>query len=279
LGIVAKNYSNFLIQKYILPHKRLRHFARKIHLPTYYKLFKKSIFDFIDKSIDQKKLMVDVGAAYFYRRHWKIMDFSTDHYFFVPGIIDYNFDLTSGKKFPFENNSVSLFYSSHTLEHVPVTFCQDIFNEFYRCLKPGGCVRLTMPDFDKAANAFEQNNIDYFNLYDDPIEQRFLRIFAVHKIGNVSNDKVKNDFNSMSKEKFADSYISDVDLSTVKKFGHSMHVNWWNFEKAKLFLENAGFKVIFQSEPNKSKFAEFHDEKLFDQRHPKISMYVEAIKK
>jgi len=279
LGIVSKNYPSFLIQKYVLPHKRLRHFARNIHLPTYYKLFKKSIFDFIDGSIDQKKLMVDVGAAYAYRRHWKIMDFSTDHYFFIPGIIDYNFDLTSEKKFPFENNSVSFFYSSHTLEHVPVTFCQHIFNEFYRCLKPGGCVRLTMPDYDKAANAFKQNNIDYFYPYDDPIEQRFLRIFAAHKVGNISNDKLNNDFISMSKEKFADNYISDVDLPMVKKFGHSRHVNWWNFEKAKSFLENAGFKEIYQSEPNKSKFTELQDKTLFDHRHPKLSMYVEAIKK
>ena len=136
-----------------------------------------------------------------------------------------------------------------------------------------------MPDFDKAANAFEQNNVDYFYPYDDPIEQRFLRIFAAHKIGNISNDKLKNDFNSMSKEKFADDYISDVDLSMVKKFGHSIHVNWWNFNKAKFFLENAGFKEIFQSEPNKSKFTEFQDKTIFDHRHPKLSMYVEAIKK
>jgi len=101
----------------------------------------------------------------------------------------------------------------------------------------------------------------------------------MHKIGNISNDKVKNDFISMSKEKFADNYISDVNLSMVKKFGHSMHVNWWNFKKAKSFLENAGFEKFFQSEPSKSKFTELQDKQLFDQRHPKISMYVEAIKK
>ena len=279
MGIVSKNYLDFLVQKYVLPHKRIRHFARKVHPLTYNKILKKSIFDYIDKSIDQKKLMVDVGAAYFYRRHWKIMDFSTDHYFFLPGIIDYNFDLTSGKNFPFKNNSVSFFYSSHTLEHIPVTFCQHIFNEFFRCLKPGGCVRLTMPDFDKAANAFEQNNIDYFYPYDEPIEERFLKIFAMHKIGKISNDKIKNDFISMPKEKFADNYISDVNLSMVKKFGHRLHVNWWNFEKAKLFLQNAGFKEIHQSEPYNSKFTELQDKKLFDQRHPKLSMYVEAIKK
>ena len=279
MGIVSKNYLDFLVQKYVLPHKRIRHFARKVHPLTYNKILKKSIFDYMDKSIDQKKLMVDVGAAYSYRRHWKIMDFSTDHYFFLPGIIDYNFDLTSGKNFPFKNNSVSFFYSSHTLEHIPVTFCQHIFNEFFRCLKPGGCVRLTMPDFDKAANAFEQNNIDYFYPYDDPIGERFLQIFAMHKIGKISNDKIKNDFISIPKEKFADNYISDVNLSMVKKFGHRLHVNWWNFEKAKSFLQNAGFKEIYQSEPNKSKFIELQDKKLFDHRHPKLSMYIEAIKK
>jgi len=82
----------------------------------------------------------------------------------------------------------------------------------------------------------------------------------------------------MSKEKFADNYISDVDLPMVKKFGHSRHVNWWNFEKAKLFLQNAGFTKIYSSKPGKSQFDEFQDNKLFDHRHPSLSMYIEAVK-
>ena len=278
MGIIAKNKGDFLIQKYVLPHKRVRHIARSLHVPTHYKILKKTFFDLIDDSKDKRKLMIDMGGAYYYRRHWKIMDFSTDHYFFLPGIIDYNFDLTSGKKFPLKNNSVSFFYSSHTLEHIPVKYCQHIFNEFYRCLKPKGCVRLTMPDYDKAAHAFEQNNIDFFYPYDDPIEQRFLKIFAMHKVGEITNEKVRNDFKYMTKEEFAEDYIKDIDLQTVKNHGHKLHVNWWNFEKAKLFLQNAGFTKIYSSKPGKSQFDEFQDNKLFDHRHPSLSMYIEAVK-
>lgn len=175
-------------------------------------------------------------------------------------------------------NSVSFFYSSHTLEHIPEKCCQHIFNEFYRCLKPKGCVRLTMPDYDKAVDAFEQNNINFFYPYDGSIEQRFLKIFASLRVGKIINEKIRHDFEHMTKEEFAEYYTKDVDLPTVKNHGHELHVNWWNFKKAKLFLENAGFKEIYPSKPNKSQFAEMQEKKLFDYTHPTLSMYVEAVK-
>jgi len=85
----------------------------------YYKILQKIIWNILDKKQDSKKLMVNIGGGLFFRRHWKAMDFPSDWYRFQPGIIDFEFDLMSQKLFPFKDNSVRFFYSSHTFEHIP----------------------------------------------------------------------------------------------------------------------------------------------------------------
>jgi len=66
---------------------------------------------------------------------------------------DLTLDLREG--LPFRDNSVQLIYSEHMFEH----FYREhdgpfLLKECYRCLKPGGCMRITVPD----AAAF----IDYY---------------------------------------------------------------------------------------------------------------------
>ena len=106
--------------------------------------------------------MVDIGAGYSFRRHWKNMDYPTSHYVFLSGVVDYKFNLSSKKLFPFKSDSVNFFYSSHTFEHILQPYIPFIFKEIFRCLKPNGAVRITMPDFKLACNAFKENNIDFY---------------------------------------------------------------------------------------------------------------------
>lgn len=264
------------ITQYIITHRRLAYFARRINPPMYCKMIRKKIYDIKDRKINQKKVYIDIGGNYFVRRHWRIMDYPTSHYFFIPGIIDIKYDLTSGEKFPLNNNSVDLFFSSHTLEHVPQKYCQFIFNEIYRCLKDDGGVRLTMPDFDLAYNAYKKNNIDFFNMYDGTIEKRFLRYFASHLMEN-GGDEVRKKIQIMQKEEFANHYTLEVSRELVKKHEHEFHVNWWNFEKAYNMLKKSGFTKIYRSEQRKSKFKEMQSN-LFDYTYPSFSLYIEAIK-
>jgi predicted SAM-dependent methyltransferase len=55
-------------------------------------------------------------------------------------------DIFSLKQFP--NGSVDFIYMSHLLEHVRRKDQQKVLHEMFRVLKPGGILRLGVPDFD-----------------------------------------------------------------------------------------------------------------------------------
>jgi SAM-dependent methyltransferase len=243
------------------------------------KIYSKIILSVIDKRKDNEKLMVNIGGGYFFKRHWKVLDHPTKWYTYKPKAIDVDFDLTSKKPLPFKDNSVYLYYSAHVFEHIPDEFCQDILNEIYRTLKKGGAIRIMLPDFDKAHIQFKKRNDKFFKtnmLLGKSIEERFLSYFATYLIGKISNKKLINDFNKMSKEKFADKYTSTIPRESQKISGGN-HINWWNFNKFDKRLKRAGFSKIYTSDKGKSKYAEMREHD-FDKDYPEYCLFIEAIK-
>ena len=83
---------------------------------------------------------------------------------FIPGWI--HIDL---KKYPhidyvtdasdlhvFENNSVDLIYACHLLEHFKRCDIDLVLKEWYRVLKPGGILRLSVPDFSALVEVYNK---------------------------------------------------------------------------------------------------------------------------
>ncbi|HKZ49635.1 MAG TPA: class I SAM-dependent methyltransferase [Candidatus Nanoarchaeia archaeon] len=62
---------------------------------------------------------------------------------------EYNVDLEKGK-LPFRNESVDMFYSSHTFEHL--YDIEHIMREIYRCIRPDGLLVVRVPHYS-APNA------------------------------------------------------------------------------------------------------------------------------
>ncbi|WP_222117046.1 class I SAM-dependent methyltransferase [Campylobacter coli] len=58
----------------------------------------------------------------------------------------------------FENESVDLIYSSHSLEYFDRFQVIDVLREWKRVLKQGGRVRLAVPDFDQLIKVYCQTN-------------------------------------------------------------------------------------------------------------------------
>jgi ubiquinone/menaquinone biosynthesis C-methylase UbiE len=270
------------IKNFIKSHSTLLSFVGKF-LPILIriKVIRKRLYNLIGSKTDNQKLMINIGGGPYFRRHWKVLDFQSKWYSYPKGCIDYEFDLTSSKSFPLSNNSVFFFFSSHTLEHIPQENCQHIFDEIFRCLKPGGAVRITVPDFDLAYEAFRKNDIDFFVKYDGKcIEKKFLSFFATYLIDNVSIEELRKKFTSMKKKNFADYYTRQIPRDSHKLFIGN-HINWWNYEKLRRMLKRAGFKKIYRSVKQGSRFIEMHGfgrNSGFDSTHPEISLFVEAVK-
>lgn len=50
------------------------------------------------------------------------------------------------KKWDYANESVDVVYASHLFEHLTLKSAEKFLQESYRCLKPGGVIRLVVPD-------------------------------------------------------------------------------------------------------------------------------------
>lgn len=61
---------------------------------------------------------------------------------------------------PFRDNSVNLIYASHCLEHFPYAKVPKVLAEWFRVLKNGGILRLSVPDFDLILDIYRDNAND-----------------------------------------------------------------------------------------------------------------------
>lgn len=279
--MIATKIKNFINSHPILHSTAWASLSALRPISVRIKVIRKRIFNLVDRKTDEQKLMINIGGGHYFRRHWRVLDLPSYWYHFVEGSIDYKFDLTSSDPFPLSSNSVSFFFSSHTLEHIPQECCQHILDEIFRCLKPGGAVRLTMPDFDLAYEAFAKNDIDFFVKYSGAcIEEKFLGFFATYMKDKVSPEELRKNFASMRKEDFADYYTRQIPRYSQKVFT-GKHINWWNYEKLSRMLKQAGFRKIYRSTEQGSRFTEMRGVGRncgFDSTHPEISLFVEAVR-
>jgi predicted SAM-dependent methyltransferase len=55
-----------------------------------------------------------------------------------------------------ESNSIELIYSSHVLEHFKRARLPDVLKEWNRILKPGGILRIAVPDFEGIVRVYQK---------------------------------------------------------------------------------------------------------------------------
>lgn len=81
-----------------------------------------------------------------------------------PGI-DISCDILEG--LPLESDSIDYIVSIHALPMIPYTEVVSVLKELKRVLKPGGVLRMGLPDLDKGIGAYHRNEKDYFFIPDD----------------------------------------------------------------------------------------------------------------
>ena len=201
---------------------------------------------------------------------------------------------------PIESNQVEAFYCSHVVEHIPDFANNNVFNEVYRCLKKGGVFRIsTGPCADMDWQAVRREDKNWWYFYDDSDFQDTLvkrsepmsvydkwllhlasprSIFCPtpceKKYNSKEIEKLLNS-NKNNKEKFLDSLTTGLTFN-VNFPGD--HLCWWNYDKLKSRLLQAGFKDIYRSGYGQSQSWWMRDLKYFDQTYPQITVYVEGRK-
>jgi predicted SAM-dependent methyltransferase len=222
------------------------------------------------------KIMVNIGGGEWYKKRWKVLDFQGEWYSFNRHFIDYNYDLTSKESFPFEKNTVSLYYSEHTLEHIDDDCISYVFSEIFRTLKPGGGFRIAVPDMDSAHEKYRQKNQAFFEPWmDSPditLGKAFMILFS-YPDENFNEQEMERNFIDLGKEEFFDLYTKRLKQD---KENAGRHINWFNHRKLEKMLKMAGFGRIYKSTDQKSEFLEMRGGE-FDTR-PSWSLFIEAVK-
>jgi len=275
----------------------IRNRCRSYDLEMYRRLF--------DKNSIEKRKFYNIGAGGFRHPFWTNVDKINDAYIGVQNVNDViNFDLLKIEPLPINSDSAEIIYTSHTIEHITDTAAKNMFAESYRSLKKGGVLRITTPNIDLEYRAYKNNDRDYFYwkewystktdmvnaminqpLKDATIQQLFLHHFAASAstlftegdAKRITDDELDKIFTEYDYEDALNYCISRCD-SVAQNNYPSKHRNWWNKDKLFRFLTEAGFSNIYLSGYGQSYSPVLRDINYFDNTHPKISIYVEAIK-
>jgi len=57
-----------------------------------------------------------------------------------------------------QNDSVDLIYNCHVLEHFKRRDVDRVLREWFRVIKPGGIIRVSVPDFSKLCDVYQKKN-------------------------------------------------------------------------------------------------------------------------
>jgi predicted SAM-dependent methyltransferase len=161
--------------------------------------------------------------------------------------LDLCWDIRKG--LPLRSNSLSGIFTEHALEHFEWRdIAQTVIPELFRVLKPGGVIRICVPDAEMAIDAYTQARRD--GLVSKPFRNR-----DPHALTPLMN--VTNTF-----RRLFESYES----------GHKFA---WDYQTMEFFLDRAGFveieRVSYMNGRNKDLLVDY-------QKRAKESLYVEAVK-
>jgi predicted SAM-dependent methyltransferase len=70
-------------------------------------------------------------------------------------------------KLPFRDGTVDAFYSHHVIEHLADDFLPVHFADMFRCLKPGGVIRVGGPNSDMAIDRYVAGDTAWFSDFPD----------------------------------------------------------------------------------------------------------------
>ena len=118
-----------------------------------------------------KYLNLGCGDRFF--ESWTNFDFSSNSKYIIPHDLN--------QPLPCLNDYFDVVYSSHVLEHLNMESARRLLSEKYRVLKPGGCLRVVVPDLEKIARTY-LNSLELAILDDCPLNSSNYDWSLIHLI-------------------------------------------------------------------------------------------------
>lgn len=169
---------------------------------------------------NKRTIKLNVGCGTDYKGGWLNIDNNSDENIEK---LDLNWDLRN--PLPYDDNSVDFIFNEHFFEHLTVEEAQKTIKDLMRVLKPGGVMRIAMPDLEWVID-------NYLNL---PIEKNpVLRKFGFEHV------KTRAEWINMS----------------FRWWGHEWLYDWEELERR---LGEAGYKNTKRCKMHESTYPELRN--------------------
>jgi predicted SAM-dependent methyltransferase len=223
----------------------------------------------------------------FYRAGWETVD-----------LLDADFicDLRK-ERLPFGRDSVDAIYSSHLIEHLSYESGLLQLRDTYRCLKPGGYLRIVTPDMDLLLDRYRANDWAFFLRADGRfildricagsllpecllIHNRLVGWFASYSgrldTGGgpvVKRHVVDRQLRRLPKYEFRNWCVSLLEPERIYS-----HIHLYDYRELRRALEEAGFRDVQRMSWGESASKVMLNPPIDRARHQSYSLYVEAVK-
>jgi ubiquinone/menaquinone biosynthesis C-methylase UbiE len=114
---------------------------------------------------------------------------------------------------PYEDNSVDIIYASHVLEYFDRDEAKNLLTKWHTKLKPGGIIRLAVPDFEAMAKLYVEQNYSLSSFLGPLYGKMPMGEYTIYH---------KTTYDYLSLEKL----LSDITFTYIKKY------NWQTTEHA-----------------------------------------------
>ena len=206
--------------------------------------------------------------------------------------------LDGNTRLPLGDGAPEYVFTSHFLEHVDLDTAAHLLREAHRTLKPGGILRVAVPDVEEAMRRYRAGDEGWFRFWVDPdntvfwpelgiepnLESKLLFVFALYNVQHVpgrwlavppaaGREEVRRRALDGDIDSFGQWAVSLIPPAAPERVLRE-HVNWYSWPRLEKLLTDTGFRFAERSLYRQSRAPLLRDA-AFDNR-PDITLYAEA---
>lgn len=164
------------------------------------------------------------------------------------------------KRLPFKNNSVDFIYTGHFIEHLYYYQVVSLMKECRRILRPGGILRISIPDIKVLSEKYLNGDRDFFVRLEDSnnkgdVLENIADLFVQHIYGY-------------------DSWSSPSFFGKIQRLFIRGHLWMYDYESLSTILKRTGFSNIQRQEACIGRMPDID----FLDIHKSSSLFIEAVK-